>query len=350
MNTTHTNTLDAECETMSAQTQEVAVDVPQHEPNREPPEPETIGLGQRLRDAREARQLSYEDVGRELKLPHTVIEALEDERYGSIGYGIFLRGYLTKYLQLLDLPTILATPVIEQHAKPPPLVTSTELSRPRYLFERYSGSALYLILTAVIVVPAVYLAMHAGLDSRFARIAPLDTPAPAPATSPTQHPVSSTRTAATGAATSVAGEQDNSPPMIASMTPFNAPTRDALNAAPKRPAAPIQSQTSTESAAAEVPAASGHTLRLSLDQPSWVEVVAAGGKQLEYSLLPAGTVRTYHSDSAIDVLLGNADGVSVRIDGTHRNLSAYRHGNVVRFHLSRGNWSLAPVQSIPSNG
>src|SRR5262249_32123119 len=131
-------------------------------------------LGQRLRAAREARSMKIEDAAHAMKLPLSTVQALEADRYERIGEGIYLRSYLSKYLRLLDLPQVLAERGLPQPAAPPPLVTSGTISRPRYLYERYSSSALYLILTAVIIVPAVWLAMRAGFDTGTVQITPLD--------------------------------------------------------------------------------------------------------------------------------------------------------------------------------
>src|SRR5581483_3675550 len=125
-------------------------------------------LGQRLRAAREARGWRGEDVAQRLKLPLSTIQALEGDCYDRIGHGIYLRSYVTKYLRLLDLPQVLAERALGQEVELPPLVTSGTISRPRYLFQRYSVSALYLILTGVIIVPAVLLAMRAGFEPNLA--------------------------------------------------------------------------------------------------------------------------------------------------------------------------------------
>ena len=127
-------------------------------------------LGQRLRAAREARGWSGADVAARLHLPIQIVQTIEADRYDAIGHRIYLRGYLTSYLRLLDLPTILVESVVQQHAEPPPLTTSGTISHSRYLFERYSVSALYLILTGVIIVPAVLLAMRAGLEPKITEL------------------------------------------------------------------------------------------------------------------------------------------------------------------------------------
>jgi len=87
-------------------------------------------LGQRLRAAREARGMQFDEAAHAMRLPLATVQALEADRYERIGEGIYLRSYLSKYLRLLDLPQVLADRVLDQHAELPPLVTSGTISRP----------------------------------------------------------------------------------------------------------------------------------------------------------------------------------------------------------------------------
>ena len=282
-------------------------------------------LGQRLRAAREARGMRCDEAAQAMRLPLLTVQALEADRYERIGEGIYLRSYLSKYLRLLDLPQVLAERVLTQHAEPPPLVTSGTISRPRYLFERYSSSALYLILTAVIIVPAVWLAMRAGLEPNLVQITPLDGPDAA-----VSSPSNMTNAGGAAAQQSTSGDTQaggtahtvDEPPLVASLAPFPTMKRDNAEAeATEHPAAPVPGE---------------HALRLTLAEPSWVEIVAADGEKLEYGLLGAGTTRTYHSAKAIDVRVGNANGASVEVDGKAQDLSAFRHANVAHFKLAGG--------------
>jgi cytoskeleton protein RodZ len=283
-------------------------------------------LGQRLRAAREARGMSCDAASRALRLPITVVRALEAEQFERIGHGVFLRGYLSKYLQLLDLPQVLADRVVQDHAEPPPLTTNGTISHPRYLFERYSGSALYLILTGVIVVPAVLLALRAGFDQNLTRITPLDTPPPAVTASiATDHVVAAP--VADGLvsqppprpAVAPAPVKPDETPLVASMTPFPAAAADKKSAAVSAPVS-----------------RPGNRMHLSLTQASWVEIVDAAGTKIEYGLLPAGSERDYASDQVLDIRIGNADGASLTIDGKALDLAAFRRANVAHLKLVGG--------------
>jgi len=281
-------------------------------------------LGQRLRAAREARGLSCDAVSHALKLPVTIVKALEAEQFERIGHGVFLRGYLGKYLQLLDLPQVLADRVVQDHAELPPLTTNGTISHPRFLFERYSGSALYLILTGVIVVPAVLLAVRAGFDQNLSRITSLDAPPAAIVAQATDHASAApfatldiAQATAKPAPVPAAAKPDE-PPLIASMTPFPAAS---------------ENKPTVVSAPTVTPA---NRLHLSLVQASWVEIVDADGRKLEYGLLPAGSERDYASNEALDIRIGNAEGAALTIDGKPQDLASFRHANVAHLKIADG--------------
>ncbi len=295
-------------------------------------------LGMRLRAAREARGMRSDEVAQRLKLPLATIQALEADRYERIGDGVYLRGYLTKYLRLLDLPQVLAERVLNGYGQLPPLTTSGTVSRPRRSVPPVLGGALalYLILTGVIIVPAVLLATRGGFEPNLAQITPLDAPE---ATPPGPSSVSNTLAGpttglpATPAATPApAVPTADETPLVASLTPFPAAKHEAGDG-----------NDADKTAAPAMPAnAPGrHSLRLSLTQSSWVEIVAGDGEKLDYGLLAAGTVRSYSSDKSIDVRLGNVEGASVEVDGKPQDLTQFRHANVAHFKLSDGDAAIS---------
>jgi len=282
-------------------------------------------LGQRLRAVREARGWSCGDVAAKLHLPVQIVRTIESDRLEAIGHRIYLRGYLTSYVRLMDLPSVIVETALQQHPEPPPLVTSGTISHPRYLFQRYSVSALYLILTGVIIVPAVLLAMRAGMEPRVTELSSLDSPASAIASGNTSATSASSASAPVAPVTgSQAGDGPEAPrvetPLAASMAPFQ-----ALSHAPVQPAP-----------AAVTPAAGAHTLHLSVKEASWVEITSSKGEKLQYGILPAGTVRDFNSDYALDVRLGNSTGAEVVLDGQALDLTPYRHSNVAHFKAFTG--------------
>jgi cytoskeleton protein RodZ len=299
-----------------------AIDIHAHEP----------GLGHRLRAAREARAWSVTETAVRLHLPGTVVQALESGNYTRIGNGIYLRGYMLSYLRLLDLPTSLVETLVEPAQAEPPLVTTGAISHPRYLYNRYSVPTIYLILTGLIVVPAVWLTTHGGLEQTLVRIAPLDTPAENSAlstlvdsnTPATESPGEQAATSGVNllalprGTTPTSNANSTDAPLIASFTPVLNPAQTVSPAAP---------------AVMSAKESGAHHVRLRLTEESWVEILGDEGKRLDYGLLPAGTQHEYYSDGALDVRIGNSNGATLEVDGHAMDLAPYRRSNVARLKL-----------------
>lgn len=286
-------------------------------------------LGQRLRAARDARGWSRADVANRLKLPLKLIERLECDDYAGLTDGVFLRGYLGNYARLVGVPVEQATSVAAAHTQSVPLVATGTISHSRYLFDRYSVSATYLVLTAIIVVPAVWLATHGGLEQNLARTTPLDPPAsaisapareavplPLDASAAGANPVAATANAPVAGAPDAAptGATQDPSPVIASMTPFAT--------------APAQEPAAAPAAHSAAAGSGAHTLTLKLSQQSWVEITAPDGRKVEYSMLAAGSEHSYRSDGQLSVRLGNAQGAQLSTDGVLVDLAPFQRGNV----------------------
>lgn len=294
-------------------------------------------FGQRLRAAREAHGWTRAEVAVRLKLPAQLIARLESDDFEGLTEGVFLSGYLGSYARLVGIPTELAKQVAAANTHAAPLIATGTISHTRYLLARYSVSATYLILTAIIVVPAVWLAMHGGLQQNLARTTPLDPPvqvvsAPALDTPtdeiapPAPGPQGTAPFVAESAVAPATPEKRDQAPIIASMTPFVGTLTPAQETS--APQAPV--------------AAAGqamHTLSLKLDEQSWVEVTAADGRKLEYGILAADTEHTYRTDGSVSVRLGNAKGVQVQADGASVDLAPYERSNVASLKLFNGTGS-----------
>ncbi len=302
-------------------------------------------MGQRLRASRELRGWSCEDVGTRLKLQARLIRRIEEDDYSGIAHAVYLRGYLTSYARLLDLPVVIAEKVVEERGEQVPLVSTGRVSRSRYMLDRYSVSATYLILTALVIGPAVWLATHGGLEQNLARTVMLDGPT-ATATSdsvlnPSPNPRGETTVSSisdpdvspiTAIMQSLPVKDEviaDAPPIIASMAPFSAAQSPILDAPD----------------AAQAASASKHSLTLRLKQSSWVEVTAANGDKLEYGLLEAGVERHYASDSAVTIRLGNAQGAEIVADGKIIDLAPFRRANVASLRVFSGDEPASRIDS-----
>ncbi len=276
------------------------------------------GIGLRLREGREKQGLTLAEAAARMRLSTAVVEAMEAERFESLGAAVYLRGYLSTYARLVELPLVVVDSALARVAAPPPeLHSATHVSQGRRLAERYARQAVYIVLTASIVVPVAWLATQERLPVDAAALRSLDVP-PA-ATLPISVAVEGVAPDAWGppeslSAPSAAGAvvPAAEPPVMASFAPF------------------MGQRAGVRSADANA----GWRLRFSGD--SWVEVLDAQGRRLEYGLVRAGSERVFAAGSVARVALGNAHAVEVTRDGVAVPLAPFQRANVARFRVSSG--------------
>ena len=291
-----------------------------------------ISFGGRLRAAREARGLTVEICASTLRLPVRVLRELEHDMHEGIDSKIYLGSYISKYAQYLGINDASIQVELDRIKQiEPPLVATGGISHSRFLLDRYATAATYVVLTAVIVVPMIWLGVRGTMDRSLTHLAPLDAAPVAQQDAPAA--TTSISTVANGSTNSTAVAQIPAPPptvttsapqdqpLMASMAPF--PNMDSGNLQPAKPATAASVDTGTGS----------HSLSVTVDAASWVEVIGQDGKRLEYGLLPAGSSKTYHSDQPLDVRIGNSSGAQISIDGQPVGLDDFRHSNVAHFRV-----------------
>jgi len=254
------------------------------------------GCGERLRDARLKAGLRQEDVAARLKMPLRVVQSLEAEDWSCLGAPVFVRGQLRSYGRLLGLTTapMLAVSGVAS-VEPTRLFSRSYVPQSQHVLEHAARRLVYVVLTAAFVLP-VWLATRSGPEQSDARTVPLDAPA-------ASIPAAGDRT----------GAISRQPPMVASLTPL-----------PARPAGP--------------PA-----LALHFTQDSWLQANAADGRVLEQGVVAAGQRRDFAAGQVSRIVLGNAQGVEVRLAAADVDLTPYQRANVARFTVSSdGSLATAP--------
>lgn len=289
-------------------------------------------FGSRLRTRREARGLDLESCAHTLKLPARVLRQLESNQQGELDHAIYLSSYISKYARFLGLDEASIQAELRDIANAPPtLVATGGISHSRYLLERYTTAATYVVLTAVIMVPMIWLGVRGTLDRDISRLAPLDSRPVAQQDAPDRAGSTVVATAAAAPATPPPAQEQ---PLLASMASF--PELGA--ASMSRSVQPVVAAPSPAS-----PDTAGHSVTLTLANASWVEVLGTDGSHLEYGLLPAGSSKTYRSDKPLVVRIGNASGAQVSIDGQPVALDTYRHANVAHFKVELHDGKAAPA-------
>ena len=306
-------------------------------------------FGARLRTARQARGLGLEACAHALRLPIRVLRELENGEYAKLDYQVYLTSYLTKYGRQIGVDEAVIQAELSRlksDQTQPALVATGGISHSRYLLENYARAATYVVLTAVIAVPAIWLGMRGAFDRDVSHLAPLDA-APVAQQEQAAPAVSSTATGlavagSVAAPATVSSETVQAPaaavassadqqPLLASMTPF--PSLGNEGAATTKPAM----------TAPQVAGVGAHSLVLNVPNDSWVEITRKDGSRLEYGLLRGGTAKTYQSDQPLDVRIGNANGAQVTLDGQPMSLDSYRRANVAHFHVDVQDGKAAPA-------
>jgi cytoskeleton protein RodZ len=285
-----------------------------------PPTSAQSSLGQQLHRQRLARHLSTDDVASQLRLPKAVIEAMERDDHTQLGAAVFARGRFGSYAQLVGVP-MSAVEAQFAHAlvAPPALVSGARSSRVEYVLRRFARQGIYVVLTATIVLPVVWLATHNQLPQSTASLTVLD-----------GAPVAARNAANPVRAGAHAEVRDahNESPVVASIAPFgNYHWTSASN----------------DGATAAVPAiaaanplhdASKHMLQLRFSGDSWVDVVGIDGRVIEHGIVEAGSMRNYQSTAIARVTIGNSNSVLVLRNNEPLDIKPFQKANVTRFTLS----------------
>lgn len=275
--------------------------------------------GSKLASIRQASGRSQADIAAALKLPRSIIEAIEGDRIDRIA-PIYRRGYLANYARELGQdPADFPLPADE----PPPLQDVLPPSPPQPRMERFVRYASYFVVTTLIVPPLVYFFVTGGtriFDSQSDEVAAAESTA-APATGDDVG-----RRIARALALDESDTQSSSQgPLSASALPL--PALRAADAVSPEPAPPVAVAESTPEVSPL------HRLELSLSDDSWVEIADASGERLEFDLLRAGAQRRYEGLPPFRLLVGRANAVEIRLDGEIVRFDGADRGSVAEFTL-----------------
>jgi cytoskeleton protein RodZ len=285
-------------------------------------------LGQQLRSQRLSRRMSTDDVAGQLRLSTAVIEAMEHDDHAQLGAAVFARGRLGSYAQLVGVP-MGAVDAQFAHAlvAPPALVSSARSSRVEYVLRRFARQGIYVVLTATIVLPVVWLATHNQLPQSTASLTALDG-APVAA--------NPTKTARTGRH-AVARDARSEAPVVASIAPFG--NYRWTSTSNDGPAAVVPVTT----AANPIQVAPDNMLQMRFSGDSWVDVIGIDGRVIEHGIVKAGSVRNYQTTAISRVTIGNSNSVLVLRNNEPLDTKLFQKANVTRFALSSGG-TPAPVR------
>lgn len=261
--------------------------------------------GARLKSARESRGQSLEAIARELNLDTGKLEELESNRFERLGAPVFIRGYLRKYASLVGVPAaeVLAEfDALHEVAEAPPVVLRRREQR-RHL----PGPQVFAVGALVLLIAAVawWAFSEAVLKPRPAAGTPAVDVAPA-----------ASRPAA------VERAEPAAPPAVPpSVVAEPSPEEEIAPASVPQPATPE-------------PEPAERSLTLVFSDECWFELSDGDGRRLFSGTGRAGQTRRFTGLPPLSLVLGNADAVSLEVDGRPRRIDpADRRGRTARITI-----------------
>jgi len=280
-------------------------------------------IGERLRAGRERAGLSVAAAAEKLHLDIKVIEALEADRFAELGASVYVRGHLRRYADFVGEPgaELVSSYTARESRPPPPDLTQIPQAErradPRRLVTPLVGVACAAVL--LLAIWFVLASSHRGSGA----------PVESPATKPAAVADHSVPAGVADSAVVPAGPAVQAVP-VESARPASGGTvvasTEVAGAQPKR------------DASAETPPAPAREMRLKLNltNDSWVEIYDARGERLFYDVASAGSVQSVSGRGPLRVVLGNAAGVTVEIDGRAREIPENAiDGEGARFVVNR---------------
>lgn len=256
-------------------------------PVEEATEPENKGplAGERLAEARRERQISVLEVAKELHLDEHKVHALERNEFEVLGAPVFAKGHLRKYAQLVgvDVDDVFTDYYRMTRATDiPPVV----IGRPRTSRELSPGPWIAVIVVAVVAAASYYWF--------------------------------TTRLETTSAPTSAAEA-----PVVPEQAVEDSPDlqETVLEATTLPEEAPVASEPAIEIPPADTSQQSALgdgevLLSLNFTGDCWTEISDATGRRLFFDMGRSGRSVELSGQAPFDVLFGNTENVSVRVDGS----------------------------------
>lgn len=316
-------------------------------------------VGPYLRELRERRGVSLEEIARTTRVGRSYLEALEAGEFGKLPAPVFTRGFVLAYCQALGVAADEALARYGGRAEPEGDAAAPVAAPPTTAQARAAARArgpvlvsFVLLIVLGVALAAVALVLKSGRDgddrrtdaTRSARReTPRDPPRPEPAPATTDKVAISTSvtnpTPQTTASPKAGPPSVVRPPAVSSAPPAPtapaspstvAPTLPAPMAA--RPPASAGDRPTVPPAGTSAPSAPATTLTQqdlttavgSVNAPyrliartnatTWIRVRTDDGRQTEETLA-AGQVREWVSNRPFTISVGNAGGVKLELNG-----------------------------------
>jgi cytoskeleton protein RodZ len=277
------------------------------------------GIGARLRAGRERRGLTVLQAAERLHVDPKTLESLEAEDFTALDAPVYVRGHLRRYAELVGEPaaelqelyastTRTAQPDLTRIPKVEPASDPRKLVLP----------ALALV-TGFAIAGGVWwvltLSKGGSGAARTAQTAPTAQTASSGTAASSLAPAAEAATRGEPRAVAMKGSGPASLPAVAPQT--NGVSRPATITAAAGADAPP--------GAATKPRQAQLTLRFSAE--SWAEVYDSEGQRLFYDIGAPDSTRSFKGTPPLRIVLGNAPGVAVEVNGRLTDIGALTHAD-----------------------
>jgi cytoskeleton protein RodZ len=287
------------------------------------------GIGTRLRAGREKKGLTILQAAEKLHVDPKILESLETEDFGALGAPVYVKGHLRHYADMVGEPVADLVALYTNSIQ----TVQPDLTRIPKAESRSDPSRLTIpaavVLGGFALAGAVWwvLTMSKGSVGTQPRQAALVLPA----TAPQQEAVQVEQAPTPAPAPQPVIEKTRA--AVAQAMPEKKAAGSAKGAAVAKPvvdAKPAPDAKAAAEAKAVVATTEPHLakpaeLTLKFSAESWAEVYDANGDRLFYDIGPADSVKTFKGTPPMRVVLGNAPGVAVEVNGHAANLVSLIH-------------------------
>ncbi len=294
--------------------------------------------GGALRTNREKQGLSVQTVASRLRLSVKQIEALESDNFDALPEPTIVRGFIRNYAKqlgisfepLLDAYNVLVPDKAPQSftVPPAPYAGSRQYKKPNL-------KGLLPMLLVVLLGAGVWLFYQSYIEKPNP-VAPTASKLPAPEPLPQaalpageRQPEASDAQSATTEITLPPGNTAT-PATVTEVAPTPAPQ---VNADTQMTQSPSAAPSEGTAAVAPVNATKVSKLEFSATQETWISVTDANGKEIFNKILFAGNHEVFEAPPPLNVVIGNASGTSLSVNGVETNLGPHTKVNVARLKV-----------------
>jgi cytoskeleton protein RodZ len=274
-------------------------------------------FGEKLKQEREKRKITLEQISVSTKIGTRMLQALEEDKFNQLPGGIFNKGFVRAYSRCvgLDEDQTVAEYLLASGDAPPPRTeiapredearenreNEERISRLEAVSDAPARQLPWGLFAAILLLIALALALWSRRQHEHEK----QSLHPAPTTSRTPLPAGPSAALSANVTGKVSTIETH-----ASETPTSeANTNEASGSGSPKTVPPV-----TGSAAAIAATADEFSVVIQAREESWV-LITTDGKTAQSELLPAGAERAIRGRKEIIVKTGNAGGVDLRFNG-----------------------------------